>query len=87
MPGSRAMRPCKPRLGSGWQFNRIPSYQTLPKTQLELPILNDSNHQQSDDREVELATGQMGDRLRWIDSGFSLDALRRKFERPSEDQC
>ena len=39
------------RLGADWLFNRILGYRTLPKTQLQLPILG-----------VEYHNTQLGDR-------------------------
>ncbi len=38
-PSSQRAGTAPPRLGADWLFNRILGYWTLPKTQLQLPIL------------------------------------------------
>ncbi len=46
---------------------------------------DDGECQQPDDREVELAARQVGDRLRGINCCFPFDSLRRELECPGQD--
>ena len=69
--------------GDGFRFNS-----GFADKRLALPNeVSQCYHQHSNDRIIQLAPCAMRNRLRAIHVFLTLDALRREFERPGENQC